>query len=60
MRCSRAMELMGVEKFRFGGTSGGWKLIFGNWAELGEEMIPLEIWACPSCRKVEFRIPAQE
>jgi hypothetical protein len=60
LRCSRGLELVGVEKFRCGGTSGGWKLIFGEWAELGEQMIPLEVWACPQCRTVELRVPAEK
>jgi len=48
---------MGVETFRTGGTSGGWKLLFGELAELGEDMIPLEILACGNCRRVEMRLP---
>jgi hypothetical protein len=46
---------MGVEQFRVGGTSGGWKLLFGEWAELGEQMLPLELLACGRCRHVEIR-----
>lgn len=49
---------MGVEEFRVGGTSGGWKLLFGEWAELGEDMIKLEIRACSVCAHVELRVPA--
>lgn len=56
--CGASMRLVGVEQFRIGGTSGGWKLLFGEWAELGEEMMGLEMWVCPSCRRVEFRVPA--
>ena len=48
---------MGVEKFRVGGTSGGWKLLFGEMAELGEETLPLDVWACSQCRSVELRVP---
>jgi hypothetical protein len=48
---------MGVEEFRVGGTSGGWKLLFGEWAELGEGKLPLEALACASCRRVELRAP---
>ncbi|RPF42695.1 hypothetical protein EDD75_1803 [Thermodesulfitimonas autotrophica] len=59
LRCNAKLELLGTEKFRCGGTSGGWKLIFGEWAELGEQMMPLEVWVCPRCRKVEFRVPAE-
>jgi hypothetical protein len=50
---------MGVEEFRVGGTTGGWKLLFGEWAELGENMLKLELFACASCGKVEFRVPGR-
>ncbi|MGQ9826204.1 MAG: hypothetical protein ACUVSK_14695 [Desulfotomaculales bacterium] len=59
LRCNAKLELLGTERFRCGGTSGGWKLIFGEWAELGEETLPPEVWVCPRCRKVEFRLPAE-
>ncbi len=55
--CGTAMRLVGTEQFRVGVTSGGWKLLFGEWAELGETMMPLEMWVCPSCRRVELRVP---
>jgi len=29
-----------------GGTAGGGKLLFGEWAEVGEEMIGMEFLAC--------------
>jgi hypothetical protein len=48
---------MGVAEFRVGGTSGGWKLLFGEWAELGEDLIPLEAFGCPTCGHVELRRP---
>lgn len=57
LRCGGALTSMGVEQFRIGGSSGGWKLLFGEWAELGENMLPLEALACEECRKVEFRVP---
>ena len=57
LRCGAELGSMGVEEFRVGGTSGGWKLLFGEWAELGEDKLKFEIWACPSCRKVELRVP---
>ena len=34
--CRGRMQSIGVERFRVGGTSGGWKLLFGEWAEMGE------------------------
>ena len=56
LRCGGPLQSMGVEQFRVGGTSGGWKLLFGEWAELGEEMLPLELLACGRCRRVEMRV----
>jgi hypothetical protein len=57
LRCGAELSAVGLEKFRVGGTSGGWKMLFGELAELGEDMIELEVFACPSCRKVELRVP---
>jgi hypothetical protein len=57
LRCHAELQSMGIEEFRIGGTSGGWKMLFGEWAELGEQMINLEMHACPSCRMVELRVP---
>lgn len=59
LRCGSPLTSMGVEEFRTGGTSGGWKLIFGEWAELGEEKLTLEVFACARCGHVELRVPAR-
>jgi hypothetical protein len=37
--CSAQMEFKGSSEFRTGGTSGIWKLVIGEWAELGEEKV---------------------
>ena len=57
LRCGGTMTSMGVEEFRVGGTSGGWKLLFGEFAELGEDTLALEVLACGACHRVEFRVP---
>jgi hypothetical protein len=57
LRCGEELEPIGIEQFRVGGTSGDWKMIFGELAELGEGMLDLEVFACPTCRKVELRVP---
>jgi hypothetical protein len=57
LRCGTELQAMGVEEFRTGGTSGGWKLLFGEWAELGEDKMPLDVRVCPNCRQVDFRAP---
>lgn len=56
--CRTEMQSTGVHEFRTGGTTGSWKLVFGEWAELGEEMLKLEVLACPACRRIDFRLPA--
>jgi hypothetical protein len=57
LRCRSELRSLGVEEFRVGGTTGGWKLLFGEWAELGEGMLKLEVRACRTCGQVEFRVP---
>ena len=57
LRSGKPVASLGIERFRIGGTSGGWKLLFGEFAEVGEGMIDLEIYACRTCRHVEFRLP---
>ena len=57
LRCGSSLQTLGTEEFRTGGTSGGWKLVFGEWAELGENMLRLEVRVCSSCRQVDLRVP---
>jgi len=57
LRCGGPLKTIGVEQFRVGGSSGGWKMLLGEWAELGEEMLSLQVLGCLRCRKVELRIP---
>jgi len=40
--------------FRIGGTRGGWKLLFGELAELGEEMLPIYVFMCSKCGRLEL------
>jgi hypothetical protein len=35
---------MGVEEFRVGGSTGGWKMLFGELAELGEGCSRSKAW----------------
>lgn len=52
--CGSRMVNIGAVGFRIGGTSGGWKLLIGEWAELGEDKIPMNIFVCEKCDKIEF------
>ena len=57
LRCGAPVYSVGIEEFRVGGTTGGWKLLFGELAELEEGMLKLEVRACTVCRTVDLRVP---
>ena len=60
LRCRRELTSLGTPSFRIGGSSGPAHLIFGNWAELGESTVDLEVLACDSCGHVELRLPEKD
>jgi hypothetical protein len=60
LRCRRELVSIGTPGFRIGGTSGPAQLLFGNWAELGESTVELEVLACDSCGHVELRLPEKD
>ena len=59
LRCHAPMISLGQMKFRTGGASGGWQLLFGEWAELSEHLLPLDVYVCERCRATEFRLPTK-
>ena len=56
--CGIEMQFAQKVPFRIKGTPGYWKLVFGEWAELGEEMLSFDVYVCPSCG--EIRLLADE
>jgi hypothetical protein len=58
LRCGATVQSLGVHEFRTGGSTGAAHLLFGQWAELGEDKLAFEILACSACRHVELRLPA--
>ncbi len=52
--CGQNAQYLYTAKFRVGGTSGGIKLLIGEWGELGESMVPMYVFVCPNCGKVEL------
>ncbi len=52
--CRTPMEPLGQIPIRTGGTTGGWHLLLGEWADIGEGVFPLDVYRCTSCRRVEF------
>jgi len=52
--CGENAQYVYTAQFRIGGTSGGMKLLFGEWAELAESIIPMYVFVCPHCGKIEL------
>jgi len=43
LRCGLELRELGPAEIWIGGTTGGWKLFFAEWAELGEDVVTLEL-----------------
>jgi predicted RNA-binding Zn-ribbon protein involved in translation (DUF1610 family) len=52
--CNVELQFAQKVPFRIKGTPGMWKLIFGEWAELGEEMLSFDVYVCPKCGEVKL------
>jgi hypothetical protein len=52
--CRAPMQSLGQLPIRTGGTTGGWHLLLGEWADVTEGVLPLDVFRCPRCRRVEF------
>ena len=52
--CNKPMMSLGVIPVRVGGTSGGWHLVFGEWADVGEKTLSIEMYRCNQCRRVDM------
>ncbi len=52
--CNLEMEPVLDVPFRIGGSSGGWHLMFGQWAELGEQLLSFDLYVCHQCGRVQL------
>ena len=52
--CRVQLQVLGQVPVRTGGTSGGWHLLFGEWADIGEGVLLLDAYRCPQCSRLEF------
>ena len=52
--CRVQLQSLGQVPVRIGGASGGWGLIFGSLADIGENVMPLDLYRCPQCSRLEF------
>jgi hypothetical protein len=58
VRCRSELTDWGIHDFRTGGITGGKKLLFGEWGELGEELVQFHLRYCSACGQVDIRLPA--
>jgi predicted RNA-binding Zn-ribbon protein involved in translation (DUF1610 family) len=52
--CGAEMQFAQRIPFRIKGTPGLWKLLIGEWAELGEDMLNFDVYVCPSCGEIRL------
>jgi hypothetical protein len=55
VRCKTPLSYVGVVDFRTGGATGASLLFLGQWAEMNEQKLSLELFHCPDCRMVELK-----
>jgi hypothetical protein len=48
------MMSLGQLPIRVGGTTGGWHLLLGELADVSERVMPLDVYRCSDCKRVEF------
>jgi hypothetical protein len=48
------MKSLGQVPLRVGGTTGWRHVAFGNWADAGEQLLPVDVYRCDECKRVEF------
>jgi len=55
LRCGQPIASLGVTELRTGGSTGARHFFLGQWAELGEGKLRVEVLACEACGHLEFR-----
>jgi hypothetical protein len=55
VRCHTPLAYVGAFDFRTGGGTGASLFFLGQWAELSEEKLSLQLYRCPECRMVELK-----
>ena len=59
LACRLPLTFVGVREFRTGGSGGLTTFFLGEWAEISEDLLPLAIWGCTSCGRVELFLPSK-
>lgn len=56
--CSHDLKFAGIKEFRTGGSGGLTTFFLGQWAEASEDLLPLALYGCTSCGRIEFFLPS--
>ena len=56
--CGHELMFAGVKSFRTGGSSGLTTFFFSQWAEVSEELLPLALYGCTACGRIELFLPS--
>ena len=52
--CKSPLQSLGQLPIRTGGIKGGWHLLLGEWADMTEGVVALDVFRCSQCKRVEF------
>lgn len=58
-RCNSPLDLVGEEDFRTGGSTGIAAMFLGNFNQLNEGILALQMYRCAQCGHVEFFLPGR-
>lgn len=57
VNCRVQMRWIGQPSVRVGGYAGGTGFLLGDFNQLAEGLMPLSMWYCQQCGKVDFYYP---
>ena len=52
--CKSEMDSLGQLPIRVGGTTGVRHLFLGNWADIKEQLLTVDVYRCGTFKRVEF------
>ena len=52
--CDTVMDVYYGVPFRVGGTGPAMRALIGEWAELGEQPIPIDLFVCKKCGRIQL------
>ena len=54
MACGIELESLGTLPIRTGGASGLRNVLLGSWSEAEEEVVTVDIFRCPRCKRLDL------